>query len=349
MDENEKNEILSWSHEKVEHAKKKSRTLTQMKVMWTRIQNWAQISGRQDLSEWGAEEAMQILKYIEKLSRDKQEEAGLATKQQTLQKWNVMKSNLSIIQKVMIDKGFHRWAMDGKIYKLAKTTLSTIIRDESKTEISRLRITKKHERHLTESEIEKIAGKLYMNAQLETGAFRLLRYMQYVTWVFSNNTGMRLIDVLRLQWNQIVIRDGEIVQRVNYSKSDRSGRKCDEIIIHNRFQYPADTATALRACQQVRDGLQRSTNLMFPKTTNVNEIATPESMSKGWKRAAKDLAIDIDVGAKTPKVSFLNRNYQLGTPPKLLHSAASWGSNTDIRRHYIKSEAGQVAAENNQN
>ena len=136
MDENEKNEILSWSHEKVEHAKKKSRTLTQMKVMWTRIQDWARISGYHNLSEWGAEQAMQILKYIEKLSRDKQEEAGLAVEQQTLQKWNVMKSNLSIFQKVMIDKGFHQWTVEGKIYKLAKTTLSTIIRDESKTEIS---------------------------------------------------------------------------------------------------------------------------------------------------------------------------------------------------------------------
>ena len=330
MNSNEVNEIVNWSENQVEKAVKQSRTMNQMKLMWARINEWGAISKQPNLESWGPTQAMQMLRYVEKCT------GRTAT-------WATQRTNLSIFQKTMVKNGFEEWSLYSKKYMVAKTTLNNIIREESKREVSKKRLTKKEHQMMTKQEVEKIAGSLLIRARQTKGSYELLRKMQYATWVFCNNTGMRLMDVLRLQWDQIQVANGEIRQRVNYSKSDKLGRKRDEIVIHDTLSYPADLGTAFQMMIEVRKQLQQETNMMFPKTMNVEECATSESMVKGWIKVGQDLKIEKEIGAKTPKLRFLNESYQNGTPPSEIHESASWGNNTDIRRFYIKSEAGTIA------
>lgn len=249
----------------------------------------------------------------------------------------------------MLNQGHEKWSRDGECHKMAVTTLNKIVSDESKTEISKHRITKKQSGDLKDYEIEKVAAKLLMTARKEKGtAYEMLRIMQYVTWVFANNCGMRISDILRMQWDQIRMENGNLTQRIHFSKSDRRGRKRDELVIFNRYNYPADLKTALKQCLRVRKGLPVKTNLMFPKSTNTNVVAEASSMTSGWNGAAKALGLSEKVGARTPKVHFLNESYKNGTPPRLIHKTAAWGQkSTDIRRFYIKSPGGAVANDEN--
>ena len=233
------NEIKQWSQEKVSIAEKKSRTILSMKKMWQRIQEWAMISENQDLSNWKAQEAMQVIQYIEMKNREERANYEFQT-------WSAQSTSLAVFQKTMLDKGFLNWTPDGPVHKLAKTTLGQVKNQESKTEISKHRITQKQSGDLRDYEVVKMAALLYMKSK-EKGSYELNRKMQYVTWVFTCNCGMRLGDVLRMQWDQTTVDDeGQLSQRVHYSKSDRLGRKRDEIVIHNRFSFPADLKTAYK-------------------------------------------------------------------------------------------------------
>ena len=329
-------EIKKWSQQKVEKAEKKSRTMLSMNKMWQRIIEWADISNNQDISNWRAQEAIQVIQYIEMKNRENRTGYEFAT-------WSAQNTSLAIFQKTMMDKGFVNWAENGPIHKLAKTTLGHIHAQESKTEISKHRITKKQSAELKDYEVVKMAALLYMNSK-KKGSYELNRKMHYVTWVFTNNCGMRLGDVLRMQWDQTKVDDdGELSQRIHYSKSDRSGRKRDEIVIHNRFPFPADLKTAYKVCLQIKHGLGNKTNLMFPKSTNIKVAADSNTMTSAWKKAAEKLNLVTQVGARVPKTSYLNNKYKQGTPSKLIHKEANWsGKSTDIRSHYVKSEGGAV-------
>lgn len=326
-------EIQQWSQDYVTEARKKSRTVSQMTTMWERINEWAKHIRNENLSTWGPPEAIQVVKYIETIGRDE------------YVTWASQQNKLNIFQKTMVNHGYTNWSRDSDHYKMATTTLNKIITDESKTEISKFRITKKQSGDLKRFEIEKMAAKLFMRAKSEKGgAYELLRCLQYITWVFANNCGMRIIDILRLQWDQIRVENGNLVQRIHFSKSDRRGRKRDELVIFNRYNYPADLRTAFKMCLDVKQRLPVKTNLMFPKPTNIKVAAESASMITGWQWAAGPLKLTEKVGARTPKVHFLNESYQSGTPPKLIHKTAAWGRNsTDIRRFYIKSHGGAVA------
>ena len=329
-------EIKRWSQTKVQTAEKKSRTILSMKKMWQRIQEWAVISENQDIASWKAQEAMQVIQYIEMKNREERASYEFAT-------WSAQNTSLSVFQKTMLDKGFLNWVPEGPVHKLAKTTLGQIITQESKTEISKHRITKKQSGDLKDFEVVKVAAWLYMRSK-DKGSYELNRKMQYVTWVFTNNCGMRLGDVLRMQWDQTNVDEkGQLSQRIHYSKSDRSGRKRDEIVIHNRFSFPADLKTAYKVCLQIKHGLKNETNLMFPKSTDIKVAADAGTMTKGWKEAAAALNLETKLGARVPKTSFLNSSYKQGTPSKLIHKAANWGKkSTDIRSMYVKSESGEV-------
>ena len=331
------NEIQKWSEERVTVAMKKSRTVSQMSTMWERIQEWSKHIQNEEFESWGASEAIQLIRYVETVGK----------KEYTT--WQSQHNTLALFQKTMWDKGYHGWVKEGERHKAAVTTLNRIQTDESKTEISKHRITKKQSGELKCYEIEKVAAKLFMAAKEARGtAYELLRCMQYATWCFANNSGMRISDILRLQWDQIEVGEGKIKQRIHYSKSDRRGRKRDELVIYNHFGYPADLKTAYKMCLRIRKGLSTKTNLMFPKSTNIRVAADAESITNGWKKAAETLKISIPVGARTPKIHFLNDSYQNGTPPREIHKNAAWGGkSTDIRRFYIKSPGGVVAKDDN--
>ena len=326
-------EIQKWSQDRVTVAMKKSRTVTQMSTMWERIMEWAKHIRNEDLDSWGAPEAIQLIRYVETIGKNE------------YTTWASQHNTLAMFQKTMLDKGYHRWVRDGERFKAAVTTLNRVQKDESKTEISKHRITKKQSGELKSYEIEKIAAKLFIVAKEEKGtAYELLRCMQYATWVFSNNCGMRISDILRLQWDQIEVGGGKIKQRIHFSKSDRRGQKRDELVIHDQYGYPADLKTAYKMCLRIRKGLTAKTNLMFPKSTNIKVTAEADSITKGWKVAAEALKISIPIGARTPKIHFLNDSYQNGTPPREIHKNAAWsGKSIDIRRFYIKSPGGSVA------
>ena len=330
-------EIQQWSQNYVTEAKKKSRTVSQMATMLDRINEWAKHVQNENLSTWGPSEAIQVVKYVETIGREE------------YVSWASQQNTLNIFQKTMVNQGYAQWNREGEHYKMAVTTLNKIITDESKTEISKFRITKKQSGDLKQFEIEKMAAKLFMMAKSEKGgAYELLRCMQYITWVFANNCGMRISDILRLQWDQIRVENGNLVQRIHYSKSDRRGRKRDELVIFNRYNYPADLQTAFKTCLRVKRSLPIKTNLMFPKPTNTKVAAESSSMTSGWQKAAKSLKLSEKVGARTPKVHFLNESYKTGTPPRLIHKTAAWGrKSTDIRRFYIKSPGGAVAKDEN--
>ena len=337
IDPEKVNEICKWSHEYVTKARKKSRTVSQMATMWDRIQEWGKQIQKEDLSTWGPSEAIQVIKYIEEVGR------GEYTT------WATQHTTVSLFQKTMTNHGFEKWVRDGECYKMAITTLNKIVSDESKTEISKQRITKKQSGDLKDYEIEKMAAKLLMTVKSDKGtAYEMLRIMQYVTWVFANNCGMRISDILRMQWDQIRVENGNLIQRIHFSKSDRRGRKRDELVIFNRYNYPADLKTAFLQCLRLKRGIAEKTNLMFPKSTNVKVAAEHSSMTSGWKQAAEVLGLSDRIGARTPKVHFLNDRYKNGTPPKLIHKTAAWGrKSTDIRRFYINSPGGAVANDEN--
>lgn len=332
MNENEIEKLVSWTKIQVTQAKKKSRTVSSMKVMWNRILDWARQSHQEDLNTWGSEEAIQLVFFVEK---------EVKKKTKKIMTWASLKNTLVIFQKTMLDKGYQGWFREGPRYKMAKTTLSKIINDESKTSISKQRITEKQTSDLSKEEIQMIAMKLFLKTMQEP-AYEILRKCQYASWVFACNTGMRLQDVVRLQWSQIDVKDGCIRQRINYSKSDKTGRKMDQIVIRNLYEYPADLETAFNECMEIKKGLRGRSDFLLPKSLEIEKSATSRSLSDGWDLAAKELKMEKKIGAKTPKMNFLNKQYAEGVSNQAIHESANWGKSPDIRRHYIASENGNI-------
>lgn len=104
--------------------------------------------------------------------------------------------------------------------------------------------------------------------------------------------------------------------------------------------------TAFELCIRTKQGLRNASPFLLPNPLDLSEPISTNQVVKGWKKAVRKLKIDVDAvsfGAKTPKMSFLNMAFEQGTPSKEIHTEAGWGSNSDIRRFYIKSEAGNVA------
>ena len=325
-------QLIDWTTEQVQKAKTKSRTVNQMKVMWRRIKDWADRSNQRNIESWGPEMAIQVIYVMEK-------ETSNPSKLMT---WASLNNALVIFRKSMVEQGYHDWHKDGAKYKMAKTTLKRIINDESKTSISKHRVTKKQSSDISKAETEMVAMKLFLRTR-ERNAYQLLRKCQYASWVFSVNTGMRLQDVVRLQWSQIRVENGEIRQRINYSKSDLAGRKLDEIVIKNGYDYPCDLQTAFNECISIKKGLNNQSDFLLPKSTNIQIAANPGSLSEAWNQIGKELKLKTEIGAKTPKMSFLNKCYGKGKRNKAIHLSANWGKSPDIRRHYIASESGLVA------
>ena len=332
MNPSEVEQLINWTAVQVENAKTKSRTVNQMKVMWKRIRDWADKSNQRILKNWGPENAIQVIYFMEKGTSNPSK----------LMTWASLTNALVIFRKSMFEHGYHDWHKDGAKYKMAMTTLKRIINDESKTSISKHRVTKKQSSNISKSETEMVAMKLFLRTR-ERNAYQLLRKCQYAGWVFCVNTGMRLQDVVRLQWSQIRVEDGEIRQRINYSKSDLAGRKLDEIVIKDGYDYPCDLETAFNECISIKKGLNNKSDFLLPRSTNVQIAATPGSLSGAWNKIGKELELKTDIGAKTPKMSFLNKCYGKGTLNKAIHKSANWGKSPDIRRHYIASESGLVA------
>lgn len=333
MNESEIEKLVSWTKDEVKKAKRKSRTVSSMKVMWKRIKDWSIRSKQEDLNAWGAEEAIQMVFFVEK---------EVMKKTKKIMSWASLKSTLVIFRKTMLDQGYRDWIEESPRYKMAMTTLKKIINDESKTSISKQRITEKQTSDLSKEEVKMMAMKLFLKT-IQESPYELLRKTQYVSWVFACNTGMRLQDVVRLQWDQIEIENGCIKQRVNYSKSDKTGRKLDQIVIHDMYEYPADLGTAFSECIAIKKGIKGKSNFLLPKSVDIEKAASPRSLADAWDTAATELKLKKKIGAKTPKMNFLNQRYAEGASNQTIHESAHWGKSPDIRRFYIVSENGKVA------